>query len=705
MPVVSVEQFKKNRDEVARTHEALDPQLYYNIQYGIESEILYKDYNDLSPFGNAKKIKENLNKFKDVVKDLAYYQSDDKTLNKSLKKLDELQVFFNSKAKNSDKTILMSVMEFLDMNVIRKFADNIDVINNVCGCKIEYDNDYVEKYKYREDDEDLRDDISESDGSERDDEREKSFEFKNIDDDEEIEIDNKSESENKVISEDNKNDKNEDDKKSELENSYEDDKKSVSEKSYEDDKKPVPENSFEEDDNNNIKIDIGDENKDKVIKEDDLIKPIGDISASRYIKSIQRMNLTRREGKSKEELFDSCLKIMAARMIANSVRGSKTRLVNTNVTDDQVADTVERLSNSYNFGYFRESLMADDEKFNKFVRVAVKGHGGGLDDMFKDYLKNVKAGTLANEPIIERYMPTAKERIEILQSQAKTCNSKYNRAKKEYNRLEAITSREDYDRSKGYGREMNKHEKTMREEKSTKVDIMLEIMEIRDLVKAKRGDADSLEKAIPVKNITIKQNIELMDIRGVAIDDEIFKKVTKGHGGEMVDSMRLFSSKNKNNNNDQLEDLLYGNTIGARMKELENKATDLKESLERKIKYDINTDDKLKESKNLIAEYLLLDGMTRGSKNKVDETKRLQDVPHDVIDKLMEKGPEKDSRFKKQVGKLGASDTAEMLGLLGEGNSVNFVKGLNDKNKSIEDSKKASSKKTNKPKKAEGPKI
>lgn len=102
-----------------------------------------------------------------------------------------------------------------------------------------------------------------------------------------------------------------------------------------------------------------------------------------------------------------------------------------------------------------EKKLNDDPKaMEKAVSAAKSGHGGALDDLFRKHVKELPAGSLSNNPLLARYMPTVKERIEFLQ--------------------------------------------THLPEDTGKVDkYVAEIIALRNLVHAERGKKSSLDKPIP----------------------------------------------------------------------------------------------------------------------------------------------------------------------------------------------------------------
>lgn len=106
---------------------------------------------------------------------------------------------------------------------------------------------------------------------------------------------------------------------------------------------------------------------------------------------------------SKKSLFTS---IFAARMSANAVRGKKKSLKVT-AEESVYQENVKLLSESKCFDAFLKEKGSDEIK-----RLLTEGHGGAAEDAFQSYV--LDQATLPQD-VPERYMPTAKNRIEAQQ--------------------------------------------------------------------------------------------------------------------------------------------------------------------------------------------------------------------------------------------------------------------------------------------------
>lgn len=109
----------------------------------------------------------------------------------------------------------------------------------------------------------------------------------------------------------------------------------------------------------------------------------------------------------KEELKEICIKIFATRRDAHAERNNKEELQITSVDTDSVERAAAEMKNAEIFNGFLKHCS-----YSKLWDLASAGHGGKLEDKFKEYLvscNNIRPGTP------QEYMPKAKERIEALQ--------------------------------------------------------------------------------------------------------------------------------------------------------------------------------------------------------------------------------------------------------------------------------------------------
>ena len=156
-------------------------------------------------------------------------------------------------------------------------------------------------------------------------------------------------------------------------------------------------------------------------------------SASWWIKKLRSPeNLYKRnpETRTKELDITKLACIMAARDLANSVRGEKANLVNKNLSPGQIRARAAELANQPDFNNFILKIRSDPELQRKAISAVGEGHGGGLDDLFSEYLARKAPGELPVSPELKRWAPSALQRIEGLQEQLRQGNLDEFQAKK-----------------------------------------------------------------------------------------------------------------------------------------------------------------------------------------------------------------------------------------------------------------------------------
>lgn len=156
-------------------------------------------------------------------------------------------------------------------------------------------------------------------------------------------------------------------------------------------------------------------------------------SASWWIKKLRSPeNLYKRnpETRTKELDVTKLACIMAARDLANSVRGEKANLVNKNLRPGQIRARAAELANQPDFNNFILKIRSDPELQRKAISAVGEGHGGGLDDLFSEYLARKAPGELPVSPELKRWAPSALQRIEGLQEQLRQGNLDEFQAKK-----------------------------------------------------------------------------------------------------------------------------------------------------------------------------------------------------------------------------------------------------------------------------------
>ena len=379
-----------------------------------------------------------------------------------------------------------------------------------------------------------------------------------------------------------------------------------------------------------------------------------------------------------EECVQGIMDIIAARMLCNSDRGHKDKLEQNRVDPEALKDLDGQMDSDDNFLAFRRKLREDDAYRRKAVLAARKGHGGGLDDMFKDFLKQLPAGQMSNSKICERYLPTVRERLEALKEKAialsnaeKACQASLDPDGNETERTAEARSSLRQLQTKQGGRE----------------DIAAEMVLLRNLAHAEKGKKSSLDVKIPT--VDPDQEPDLRDQRrelcGEALftdairkDDGLWSLAARGHGGDMTEAVRSRLNADVLLSDDASQ-ILNKNTVGRRLEELRKQARRLGETAQQKVDSgDKEVQEKfVADCQKLLGEYFLLDSVTRDPKtHQIDTDKLSQEPPWSKIQKLHKNGPENSATFRKLVGNAMPYDMMYLIQGMGGKTQAEFMGGL-----------------------------
>ena len=235
-----------------------------------------------------------------------------------------------------------------------------------------------------------------------------------------------------------------------------------------------------------------------------------------------------------ENLKKLISQIMAARLLSDSIRHDGSTL-NKQMTKSAINTKAEELRSNDLYSAFLGKITEDPNLLVKAKKAICHGHGGRLDDMFTKYLAELEPGALKATKVISRFRPTALTRIEALQNYADSQPSGQSLA-------------------------------------------LAEIVILRNAIFAERDHKSSLKVPIPEKYGDYNPNILSLsadeNFLKIINDRSVLGKIKTGHGGEMIDNMRIRCS-NLGLDNYNVGTTLYEGTIEARMTELTKKALDL----------------------------------------------------------------------------------------------------------------------------------
>ncbi|MBQ9646821.1 MAG: hypothetical protein IJV43_00485 [Oscillospiraceae bacterium] len=342
---------------------------------------------------------------------------------------------------------------------------------------------------------------------------------------------------------------------------------------------------------------------------------------------------------------DQLANIMAARMLADSVRGNKKSL-GKNLSAKDIADKAAELKNDPTYRGFLAKLNGDPKVMKQAVSAAKSGHGGALDDMFKDHVKHLPAGQLSNNNLMARYMPTARERIEILQAHV---------AKEEPRELE---------------------------------DTVAEITVLRNLVHAERGKKSSLDKPIPTdpeNSLKTQTSALRRDATFTPLVREgraqTIGLITEGHGGAMVEYFRSAEQKRPAFNR-TTRPILNANTVGRRLDQLRQEAADLRLRWEQKTGIVPSTE----EAGRLLSEYIVLDNLTRNPKTgEIDKSRMQADVPWSKVEQAVEKGFTRNPQFEQMTKAMGDELVTTVMDDMAGKKQESFIDGIGQKMNKIQE--------------------
>ncbi|MCR5336994.1 MAG: hypothetical protein K6E75_00410 [Lachnospiraceae bacterium] len=267
-----------------------------------------------------------------------------------------------------------------------------------------------------------------------------------------------------------------------------------------------------------------------------------------YLKHMMSGDKRQAKDSFKQYPKDYFATIMAARDIAGVERNQPSILMRTSISQYDLKKRREALIHpGGHLAQFLDKLASDPAYLAKAEKAASAGHCGGVDDMFKDYLKNLPAGQLKNDdPSIARFMPTVQERIEALQKQAKAC-----RKKGEMPYAQAA-----------------------------------EIVVLRNMIKAERYEKDSLNFKIPLPGKNLSDEVTKMasreSFRDVVTEPKVLSNIGSGHGGEMLTQMRKAYGKTVGKKDYKAAaEVLAEGTFDGRLKQIKLEAGQYRKELDK----------------------------------------------------------------------------------------------------------------------------
>ncbi|MBO4887131.1 MAG: hypothetical protein J5589_02300 [Firmicutes bacterium] len=347
-------------------------------------------------------------------------------------------------------------------------------------------------------------------------------------------------------------------------------------------------------------------------------------SASAWIKGYMKMGNTRAEREANPAYLEEKIAlIMAARKLSGCKRDDKATLIGTDLTESQIREEAAKLKNDPTFKDFMKKVSRS-EGWNAAVKKAMgTGHAGGLDTLFTKFIAEEYApGKMPNDPSLERYMPTAKQRIEALQLQ-----EMHSRGDATWGELLTATGPRP-------GSKLPKFDYAK---------ASAEVLVLRNMIKAERDHKATLNRKIPTDG-TLAEKVNTL------VSDKAYKRIAnsrtarelfaKGHGGKMIEEMRKLESVA--GVGEPAKKVMNANTIGARIREIQETAGKIRNSLMDDFEYDEEEQqERIGSVEKLTKEYYVLNEVSGkknqdGTYNYEDLDKNLlKDVPYSKIDSAL----------------------------------------------------------------------
>ena len=362
---------------------------------------------------------------------------------------------------------------------------------------------------------------------------------------------------------------------------------------------------------------------------------------------------------------------MAARLIAGSERHHKDKLVSTTISSGELRYVSKKLHEDDFFKkFYRENKDAIQSAFTKY------GHGGGIDDLMKEYILRQPTFGMPTKGMYLRYMPTVKERIDAI--------------KKRLTNTEKVAKDPERMKDPNFAKIV----------KETRATLAAEVIVLRNLGLAEKGRKETLNvKLTPEQMAVFNKQVQTLCkdpgfnamLDDMMADPKASKLLTAGHGGDMLAYMRSKQAAHPDMD-PEAKAIMNHSTIGARIEEIKTAAAEMKQKLHDAIEAErgkktpsmTKIDRLVADSKKLLAEYLALDNQARKpEKGKVElSTGLMKDIPKDKINEQIE-NREKNEAFTKLTKYLTPRDSLAMLGNMAEKSQDEFMKVLSGKQEEI----------------------
>ena len=273
-------------------------------------------------------------------------------------------------------------------------------------------------------------------------------------------------------------------------------------------------------------------------------------------------------------------RIFAARILVDSVPGSKSSLKK-QVNGIEIDRVAKQLMDNVTFSEFVNGMKKSELK----EYIGKYGHGGKLEEKFKNYILHLEAGQLHNDRILDRFMPRVIDRIDVL---------------------------------KGYARKKGSAANQSAE--------IIETIALRTMIGAKRNQPETLIYKIPTSGYSLPNLVDSLasSDAGYSIgnNENVKKDMLEGHGGQMMVNLWTKAQNSPGSYAQELmEDIVEPAKPGKQYERLQTRARGIVQQITKECRVPKDKRDTLKlrtlglEAREILAEAIAIHNYMSVDKN------------------------------------------------------------------------------------------
>ena len=273
-------------------------------------------------------------------------------------------------------------------------------------------------------------------------------------------------------------------------------------------------------------------------------------------------------------------RIFAARILVDSVPGSKSSLKK-QVNGIEIDRVAKQLMDNVTFSEFVNGMKKSELK----EYIGKYGHGGKLEEKFKNYILHLEAGQLHNDKILDRFMPRVIDRIDVL---------------------------------KGYARKKGSAANQSAE--------IIETIALRTMIGAKRNQPETLIYKIPTSGYSLPKLVDSLasSDAGYSIgnNENVKKDMLEGHGGQMMVNLWTKAQNSPGSYAQELmEDIVEPAKPGKQYERLQTRARGIVQQITKECRVPKDKRDTLKlrtlglEAREILAEAIAIHNYMSVDKN------------------------------------------------------------------------------------------